>query len=255
MDRRRRRDARRRARAPRPTRRCSCRTCRKRRACGTPSSPTASATIARCRWRACSRTSIAGRVARPGAAPAAAHRRRCACSRSRIAAMLVCVVAEGIGPAIGEADADAGSTRFEPLTRLVERRARPAVALGQLIDRALHRRDSAGAAGRRGSRNVRRTVPRSGRGRSGGLVGRGRADPRRLLARRHRGAGNHDPARRHGRHRSRDAVVRDARPHSQLASTRGCPVFARRSTTSSASCTRRTCCRPSSPTRSRRAGG
>lgn len=54
-----------------------------------------------------------------------------------IAATLVCVVAEGMGPAIGEADSQA-AVRFEPLTRLVSFVLSPAVMLGQLIDRALH---------------------------------------------------------------------------------------------------------------------
>ncbi|HEV8446852.1 MAG TPA: hemolysin family protein [Gemmatimonadaceae bacterium] len=55
-----------------------------------------------------------------------------------IAAMLVCIVAEGMGPAIGEADAEASVPRFEPLTRFVSVILSPAVTLGQLIDRALH---------------------------------------------------------------------------------------------------------------------
>ena len=55
-----------------------------------------------------------------------------------VTAMLVCIVAEGIGPAVGEADAKAGVPRFEPLTRLVSFVLSPAVTLGQLIDRALH---------------------------------------------------------------------------------------------------------------------
>jgi CBS domain containing-hemolysin-like protein len=55
-----------------------------------------------------------------------------------VAATLVCIVAEGMGPAIGEADAEAAVPRFEPLTRFVSVVLSPAVTLGQLIDRALH---------------------------------------------------------------------------------------------------------------------
>jgi CBS domain containing-hemolysin-like protein len=55
-----------------------------------------------------------------------------------VAAMLVCIVAAGIGPAVGEADAKAGVPRFEPLTRFVSVVLSPAVTLGQWIDRALH---------------------------------------------------------------------------------------------------------------------
>ena len=52
-----------------------------------------------------------------------------------------------------------------------------------------------------------------------------------------------------------DAVVRGGRPRAQLASTRASPCTTTRSTTSSASCTRRTCCPSSSTTTSRcRAG-
>ncbi len=54
------------------------------------------------------------------------------------AAIVVCVVAEGFGPAVGEAAAESGSSRFEPLTQLVSVILRPAVTLGQIIDRALH---------------------------------------------------------------------------------------------------------------------
>ncbi len=54
------------------------------------------------------------------------------------AAVVVCIVAEGLGPAVGEAAAKSGSTRFEPLTHLVSFVLRPAVTLGHLIDRALH---------------------------------------------------------------------------------------------------------------------
>jgi putative hemolysin len=55
-----------------------------------------------------------------------------------ITAGLVCIVSEGLGPAIGEADAKAGTPRFEPLTRFVSFVLGPAAMLGQLIDRALH---------------------------------------------------------------------------------------------------------------------
>ncbi len=54
-----------------------------------------------------------------------------------IAATLVCVIAEGMGPAIGEGDGQA-AMRFEPLTRIVSFVLSPAVMLGQLIDRVLH---------------------------------------------------------------------------------------------------------------------
>jgi CBS domain containing-hemolysin-like protein len=54
------------------------------------------------------------------------------------AAVLSCVVAEGLGRAVGETDAETASSRFHRLSHVVGTVLGPAVTLGQLIDRALH---------------------------------------------------------------------------------------------------------------------
>ena len=55
-----------------------------------------------------------------------------------VAAVLACVLAEGLGRAVGELDAESAAPRFHRVTRFTGAVLGPAVTLGQLIDRALH---------------------------------------------------------------------------------------------------------------------